>query len=236
MLTAMHSKALLGICGVISLFGAPAFAGPADPKELYPTMAPAEQYRMASSAEEIALARTAAPTSISADAEIMVLGKNGYETAVKGKNGFVCLVERAWFATFDDPNFWNPHTRGPDCYNHAAATSVLPVSLERTQWTLAGLSKEEIIKRSQSSAAARVPPAQGSVGYMMSKQQRLGDDGHWHPHVMFFQPHTATAAWGANLAGSPFFASDGGLPSEATIFVIPVGKWSDGTAVAASMH
>jgi hypothetical protein len=236
MRAANHVKALAGFCGIISLFGAAAIAAAADEKNLYPNMAPAEQYRMASATEEIALARSAAPTSISADAEVMVLGQHGYETAIKGKNGFVCLVERAWFATFDDPNFWNPHTRGPDCYNHAAATSVLPVSLERTQWILSGLSKDEIMTRSQSSAAARVPPAQGSVGYMMSKQQHLGDDGHWHPHVMLFQPHTATAAWGANLPGSPFFASDGGTASEATIFVVPVGKWSDGTAFAPETH
>src|SRR6202021_4192854 len=79
----------------------------------YPAMAAVERYRIADPREEIALARTAAPRSISADAEVLVLGKHGYETAVRGRNGFVCLVERSWTAGINDSNFWNPKTRGP---------------------------------------------------------------------------------------------------------------------------
>ena len=63
-------------------------------------IAPIEQYLMDRNAE-IALARSAAPSSISAGAEILVLGRKGYETAVKGKNGFVCVVERSWMAPFE---------------------------------------------------------------------------------------------------------------------------------------
>src|SRR5277367_2220548 len=97
-----------GICGLGLLLGALGPAGAQDKKEkTYPRMAPIEQYRMASRSEEIALARSAAPVSISGDADVMVLGEAGYETAVKGKNGFVCLVERSWFASFGDPVFWN---------------------------------------------------------------------------------------------------------------------------------
>ncbi len=62
----------------------------------YPNMAPIEQYLMTDRAAEIALARSAAPESISRDAEVLVLGRHGFETAVKGKNGFVCIVERSW--------------------------------------------------------------------------------------------------------------------------------------------
>ena len=65
------------------------------PQHAYPSMAPLEQYLMADRNAEIALARSAAPPSISRDAEVMVLGSHGYETAVKGKNGFVCIVERS---------------------------------------------------------------------------------------------------------------------------------------------
>jgi hypothetical protein len=165
----------------------------------------------------------------------MVLGDHGYEVAVKGKNGFVCLVERSWFASFDDPVFWNPNIRGPDCLNSAAASTVLPVNLERTLWVLTGLSKTEMIARTKSSAVARRPPAPGSMGYMMSKEQHLGDAGHWHPHLMFFQSYTAGAAWGANLPGSPVFSSVGG-PDEGTVFVVPVGKWSDGTSASMDMR
>ena len=54
-----------------------------------PRMAATGQYLMEKNAE-IQLARSAAPDSISRDATILVLGRPGYETAVEGKNAFVC--------------------------------------------------------------------------------------------------------------------------------------------------
>ena len=57
-----------------------------DAKEPYPTIAPVEQYLMDRDAE-IALARSAAPDAISRDASVIVLTRQGYETAVEGKNG-----------------------------------------------------------------------------------------------------------------------------------------------------
>src|SRR5271165_4199314 len=88
-----------------------------DAKTPYPTMAPIEQYMMPNRESEIALARSAAPESISRDAEVLVLGGHGYETAVKGKNSFVCMVLRSWTAGIDDPGFWNPKGRAPICFN-----------------------------------------------------------------------------------------------------------------------
>jgi hypothetical protein len=226
----------MGICSLaLAVAGGPAAAQDSS-KTSYPNRAPIEQYRIPNRSEEIALARSAAPASISADAEVMVLGDRGFETAVKGKNGFVCLVERSWFASFDDPVFWNPKIRGPDCLNSAAASSVLPANLEKTQWVLAGLTKAEMIARTKSSTAAQQQPATGSIGYMLSKQGYLSDteSHHWHPHLMFFQPHTALSAWGANLAGSPVFANQG-RESEATIFVVPLSTWSDGSSASMEM-
>ena len=70
------------------------------------------------------------------------------------------------------------------------------------------------------------------MGYMMSKGGHLSDtDGHWHPHLMFFEPRTAVSAWGANLPGAPLLGHEGG-PTEATVLFIPVSKWSDGTSAA----
>jgi hypothetical protein len=224
----MHT---LKLCGLGLFLGAigPAPAQDAS-KTSYPNMAPIAQYRMANRSEEIALARSAAPTSISADAEILVLGDHGFETAIKGKNGFVCLVERSWFASFDDPVFWNPSIRGPDCLNSAAVKTVLAVNLERTQWVLSGLSKAEMQARSKTSAAAQQPPAPGALGYMMSKEGHLSDvDGHWHPHLMFFQPHAPLSAWGANLPGSPVFGNEG-TATEATVLFVVLSKWSDGSS------
>ena len=90
----------------------------------YPKMAPIDQYLMADQAAEMALARSAAPESISRDAEVLVLRRHGYETAVQGKNGFVCVVGRGWSAAAD-PDYWNPKVRVPMCVNAAAARTYL---------------------------------------------------------------------------------------------------------------
>src|ERR1700732_1740690 len=108
-----------------------------DAKTPYPNMAPLDQYLMEDRNAEIALARSAAPPSISKDATVMVLGRHGYETAVEGKNGFVCMVDRAWMGSFDSPEFWNPKNRGPLCFNPPAARSILPLTLQRTDLVFA---------------------------------------------------------------------------------------------------
>jgi hypothetical protein len=113
-------------------------------KELYPAMAPLAKYLIADRNAEIQLARSAAPPAISGAAKVLVFGLHGYETAVKGANGFVCIVERSWTGSFDDPEFWNPKIRSPICFNPAAARSVLPWTYKKTEMVLAGSSKAQI--------------------------------------------------------------------------------------------
>ncbi len=103
------------------------------------------QYLIADRNAEIALARSAAPKSISDQAEIQVLGEHGYETAVKGTNGFVCLVERSWTAGADAPDFWNPKVRSPFCLNAQAVETYLPLTIMKTNLALAGKSKPQIV-------------------------------------------------------------------------------------------
>jgi hypothetical protein len=203
----------------------------------YVTMQPVAQYLIANRDEEVALARSAAPASISADAEILVLGSRGYETAVKGKNGFLCFVERSWANHFDQASaaeFWNPRMRAPNCYNPPAIRSVLPPYLKRTEWVLAGTSKQELMERTKAALANKEypDPEPGALSYMMSPQGHLNEaDGHWHPHVMFFVARTAAASWGwgANLPGSPIISQEGDDYDPVTIFFIPVRRWSDGS-------
>src|SRR6266436_748245 len=112
----------------------------------YPAMAALDQYLMPDEKSEIALARSAAPASISDGAEVMVLGRTGYRTAVKGRNGFLCIVERSWGATTDHPEFWNPKVRGAICFNPPSAKSFVPIYLMKGKLVLAGKSKTEIVQ------------------------------------------------------------------------------------------
>src|ERR1700735_798288 len=106
-------------------------------------MAPVDQYLMADRDAEITLARSAVPESIARDAEVLVLGRHGFETAVKGTNGFVCIVGRGWTSAAD-ADFWNPKVRVPMCVNAPAARSYLLRVTKETEWGLAGRTQAQI--------------------------------------------------------------------------------------------
>jgi hypothetical protein len=207
-------------------------------KAAYPAMASVDAYLIADRNSEIALARSAAPASISDGAEVMVLGRKGLTTEVRGTNGFLCLVERSWGAASDDPEFWNPRVRSPICFNPAAARTFAPIFLMKTKLALDGKSKTEIAAATAAALDNKELPAlePGAMCYMMSKQQYLNDRGmSWHPHLMFFVSGDAATSWGADLPGSPIMAAND--PEErVTIFMIWVGNWSDGSPAPAMEH
>jgi hypothetical protein len=197
----------------------------------YASMAPLDRYLIADRDAEITLAKSAAPKAISDNAEVMVLERQGYKTAAKGTNGFVCLVERSWTAPLGDPEFWNPKIRGPLCFNPAAARTYLPLTILRTQLALAGKSDAQVRDAINSAYDKKGLPAleAGAMSYMLSKQGFLGDQaGHFHPHLMFWAERTKPESWGAGAPGSPIFGKEE-IPGRLTIFIVPVGKWSDGT-------
>lgn len=238
-----------GLCALIAglaaaLGGVQAHAEPAGGK--YAQLAPIDQYLMDRDAE-IALARSAAPDAISRDATVLVLGPHGYETAVKGTNGFVCMVERGWVGTLDWEERLNPKIRGADCLNPPAARSVLPLAEMRTEMVLTGRSRAETLARLKLAYDRGEVPAlePGAMSYMMGKGSYLTDAGsHNGPHVMFFMPFGENAPWGAGLPGSPFASAPYWMASEAApglppmrVFVIGVARWSDGSpASAGHMH
>jgi len=222
---------------MIVLGGAAWPAEAQEQKSPYPSMASVEQYTMERQAE-IALARSAAPDSVSRDAEVLVMGPRGYETAAKGTNGFVCMVLRSWTAGIDDPDFWNPKLRAAICFNPAATRSYLPIVVKKTELILAGKSKAQMADNITAAFDKKELPMQesGAMCYMMSIQSYLGDSAqHWHPHLMFFIPQTDALTWGADLPGSPIVASVDTL-DRLTVFLVTVGKWSDGTTAPAYDH
>ena len=226
---AIKGFALLVVLGAAYL-GTANQAMAQDATTLYTKMAPIDQYLMTDEGAEIALARSAAPESIARDAEILVLGRHGFETAVKGKNGFVCVVGRSWTSAAD-PDFWNPKVRVPMCVNAAAARSYLQRLTKETEWGLAGRTQAQMTESITAAIAKKeLPPMEsGAMCYMLSKQGYGGDSiPHWPPHLMFFYSDTDPAIWGANLPGSPVVAMSDPV-EHLTQFVIPVQRWSDGT-------
>ena len=213
--------ALVGVAGRVAAQGAPA----ADTASPYPTMAPIAQYQMDRGAE-IALARTAAPASISRDAEILVLGPRNFEVAVRGKNGYVCAVGRAFGGPLSNREFWNPKNRSPICYNPPAVRSLLPYAMKQTGMALAGASKAQITAAIRAAVARKElgAPAVGSMAYMMSKEAYLTDAGsHNLAHLMFELPP------GAVFPNDPdsYVSWD---PAPVIEFNVPVGHWSDGSS------
>ncbi len=201
-----------------------------DAVTLYTNMAPIDQYLMTDQGAEIALARSAAPESIARDAEVLVLGRHGFETAVKGKNGFVCIVGRSWTSAAD-ADFWNPKVRVPMCVNAAGRSYLLRLTKE-TEWGLAGRTPAQMTESITAAIAKKeLPPMEsGAMCFMLSKQGYGGDTTpHWPPHLMFFYSDTDPAIWGANLPGSPVVAVSDPVVEHLTQFVIPVQRWSDGT-------
>ncbi|HET7041658.1 MAG TPA: hypothetical protein VFI13_06555 [Gemmatimonadales bacterium] len=193
-------------------------------------------YLIADRAEEVALARSAAPATISGAATIYVMTDTGFAEAAKGSNGFTCLVIRSFLMPgADSATTWEPRLRAPHCYNATAARTIVPNVLYRAHAVFRGVSPARVEAGVRSAYASHRWPLTraGAIAYMLSPGQWLGpNDPHWKPHMMFFLPagHPAST-WGADKstdapvidAGSYPFASPGGF------ILIPVERWSDGT-------
>jgi hypothetical protein len=186
-------------------------------------------------ADEIALARSAAPRNVTDSATILVLGRDGYEQAVRGTNGFTCLVQRGFDASAKDPTFGNAKVLAPQCMNPPALRTVLEPMLERARWFIAGTDPKDLEPRvAQAYASHRFPlPAPGAMAYMLSPKQYLVDaDPHWMPHLMFYYDKTTPgAAFGAAGMSGPIIDATAGDPdAPIRVIFVPVRRWSDGSA------
>jgi hypothetical protein len=234
---------------LLVVLGAASTASSQEATTPYPKMAPIDQYLMDRNAE-IQLARSAAPDSISRDATILILGRQGYETAVEGTNGFVCMVGRAWGAAFDWDEFWNPKVRAADCMNPQAARSLLPIAHLRARMAMAGRSKAELLSAVQAAFDQRQMPnlENGAMDYMMSKSAYLTDAGeHNAPHLMFYTLARDGNDWGSGAENSPvmcspywFFTPEEqpkmkGLPP-IQVCLVAASNWSDGTPANPHQH
>jgi hypothetical protein len=191
-------------------------------------------YLTADRAAEVALARTAAPSDVSANATVLVLTPNGYVEGARGTNGFTCIVMRSFAAAPDDPQLWNPHVSAPHCFNPPAARTVLPAMLAQINWALAGATPAELNARIKKAYAEKrfTMPAAGAMAYMLSPKQHLSDaDPHWMPHLMFYYDRLLKATtFGAGGMTAPIIDASAGDPNgPVQVLYIPTRTWSDGT-------
>lgn len=210
----------------LALFVAPVALAAQAQTSKYP---PLEQYLMPQ-ADEIALARAAAPANISDGATVKVLTKTGYEVAKQGDNGSVCMVMRGFSApTYTPAQFrdlvYDATVRAPICFTPPAVQEVLPYYELRTKLALQRKNPDEIAEAvAVAYAKGELPKRdQATLAYMWSAKQSLGPGiGHWHPHVMLFAPYYNNSMVGGSPFGSPFpqGSDDAGTPF--SVVVIPV--------------
>jgi hypothetical protein len=192
---------------------------------------PIEHYLMPE-ADEIALAKSAAPANISDQATIKVLTTTGYKVAHRGDNGFVCMVMRGFSApTYSPVQFRNlvydSTVRAPICFDPRAVREVLPYYELRTKLAMQGKDPDDIAEGVQTAyAKGELPQRDGvSFAYMWSADQNLASGvGHWHPHVMIFAPYYNNSMIGGNTFGAPLpqVTDDAGTPF--SVVVIPVDQ------------
>jgi hypothetical protein len=173
----------------------------------------------------------------------LVLTRSGFETAVKGSNGFVCMVGRGWTDAIDFSEEWNPKLSGPVCLNPPAARSLMPVILKKMRMQLAGSAPAAIAASLRTAYQAGELPSlePGAMSYMMSKSAYLTDgDGHNTSHVMFYLGVSDGSTLGADQPKSPIASSSYWFPDDANnplerglpkirVFVVGVKRWSDGS-------
>jgi hypothetical protein len=192
----------------------------------YPSI---DEYLMSRDAE-IALARTAAPASISDRATIKILTKSGYEVAREGDNGAVCMVMRGFSApTYTPSQFrdlvYDPHIHAPICFTAPAARSAMPYYELRTTLALGGMTPDQIAQALETAYVNGKLSKRDAVtfAYMWSAHQHLGSGiNAWHPHMMVFAPYYENAVVGGSAFGSPLpqVSDDAGTPF--AVVVIPV--------------
>jgi hypothetical protein len=170
-------------------------------------------------AEEAALARSAAPSSISAGSRVMVLTDTGYVVGEAGTSSVTCVVNRSW-----------RHSVEPHCYDSEGALTVMQIELRRNYLRHAGKTEAEItadIGAGLLSGKYRLP-SRPALSYMMSPRQVLyGDDGKlagkWRPHLMIYYPYLTTE--GLGLRERPEMAvgmvSESGEPDSSIMIIMP---------------
>jgi hypothetical protein len=148
--------------------------------------------RLLSRADEIALARSAAPRYVSRGATVWLLTDSGYVVAEPGTKGVACYVSRSWIESVE-----------PHCFDEEGARSIMPIEMRRVELRHQGVSRadeEREIAAGLASGRFRLP-RRPVLSWMLSGGQRLISDegkpvGRWRPHLMIYYPYLTAAELG----------------------------------------
>jgi hypothetical protein len=163
---------------------------------------------------QIKIARSAAPKEVSEKADVYILGKNGYELAAKGTNGFSCAIERERLDTME-----------PECYDREGSQSTFKARKFVEAQRAAGVSEENIEKAvtaGYKSGQFKAPSKPG-ITYMLSDSNYVFDPDakeviHFPGHLMFYAPYATTATVGSGT-GAPYIVHPG--KPDALLIVVP---------------
>jgi hypothetical protein len=160
---------------------------------------------------QVRLARSAAPKEVSESADIYVLTRSGYERAIKGSNGFSCLIERE-----------RPDTLEPDA---EGTRTTFKVRLFVEKQRAAGMSEEEIERAAKDGykSGKFQPPSKPGIVYMLSEHNHVLNPEtksviHFPGHLMFYAPYATEKTIGSG-EGAPYIVRPG--EPDALLIVVP---------------
>lgn len=165
-------------------------------------------------AREVALARSAAPASVAAAAEVYIFTDSGYVLAEPGTNGAACYVSRSW-----------PGSIEPHCFDAEGAATIMKIQMREVELLHRGMTPEQAEREiGPAILAGRFRlPARPALSYMMSAEQSLISDdgravGRWRPHMMIYYPYLESSGGAPDMAAGMITGS-GTAQSSITIVV-----------------
>jgi hypothetical protein len=168
---------------------------------------------------EVALALSAAPLHLRAEAGVYALVGTDFERVRESRNGFDCVVQRVG------------RIQAPQCFDREGAETTLPAVLREMRLQLDGRSRDDAreVVAAEYRAGKLVAPRRPGLVYMLSREfLAFGEQGArrvFEPHLMFYAPNLTNADVGAlpehhNDPAFPFVL-DEGKPSAYVIVVPP---------------
>jgi hypothetical protein len=143
-------------------------------------------------AEEIPLARSAAPSSVGKEARVWVFAAGKYMVADSGTSSVQCYVGRGW-----------PKALEPQCFDEEGARTIMPIEMRQSEMLHQGIATDSVqraIATGIASGKFRLPQ-RPAMSWMQSAAQVLYDDdgsrvGAWKPHIMIYYPYLTTEGVG----------------------------------------